>query len=428
MVRRELLGGSYRPIITEISKIALFLAEIPVNIVLMNSEAIRNPHKAHQNNSFNDLSGFNGVKDTTEKYLLLPRFDGDLKEGIVELVDLRNFQTLHTWNIDVDTVWDNLKKNNGSKWRDIFKDNNDKRYQYTHPLLLNDGSILFADNSPLIKINKKNKVVWIMDDEPYHHSKEQDIDGNIWVCVRYNPHKVDDKIVDKTVDNYYDDGIRKISPDGEIIFDKSMINIFHDNGMEYLLYAVGDRNFTYDPIHLNDIQPVNKDSKYWKKGDVFLSLRHQSMVILYRPSTNKIIWKSAGKFHHQHDVDILDDKRISIFDNNSKDFYNGDVVDGFNRIVIYDFETQNYNYHYNKFLEEQDVRTVTDGRSQILPNGDLMVEETTFGRILYFGLDGSLKWSYVNRAEDNYVYFISWSRILYEDNDINKVTQFLNQN
>ena len=27
--------------------------------------------------------------------------------------------------------------------------------------------------------------------------------------------------------------------------------------------------FEIDPIHLNDIQPVNFDGEFWKKGDVF---------------------------------------------------------------------------------------------------------------------------------------------------------------
>ena len=45
-----------------------------------------------------------------------------------------------------------------------------------------------------------------------------------------------------------------------------------------------------DPIHINDIEPVKFGGKYWKEGDVFLSLGHQSMIMLYRPSTNKVIW------------------------------------------------------------------------------------------------------------------------------------------
>ena len=81
--------------------------------------------------------------------------------------------------------------------------------------------------------------------------------------------------------------------------------IIIENGLEYLLFSVGDGGFDKDPIHLNDIQPVNFDGGFWKKGDVFLSLRHQSMILLYRPSTNEIIWKGTGPFFLQHDVDIL---------------------------------------------------------------------------------------------------------------------------
>ena len=52
------------------------------------------------------------------------------------------------------------------------------------------------------------------------------------------------------------------------------------------------------------------------------------MVILYRPSTNQIIWKGTGPFFDQHDVNILDDHRISVFNNNVKLFKSSREVDG----------------------------------------------------------------------------------------------------
>ena len=53
----------------------------------------------------------------------------------------------------------------------------------------------------------------------------------------------------------------------------------------------------------------------WKKGDLFLSLRNVSAVLLYRPSTDQIVWMKRGPWIGQHDVDILDDHRIGIYDN-----------------------------------------------------------------------------------------------------------------
>ena len=72
------------------------------------------------------------------------------------------------------------------------------------------------------------------------------------------------------------------------------------------------------------------------------------------------------------------------------------------------------------------MRTITQGRSQILPNGDLFIEETNYARTLYFNADGSLRWTHVNRAESGNAYEVGWSRILYTQEDIQTVNSFLN--
>ena len=150
-----------------------------------------------------------------------------------------------------------------------------------------------------------------------------DYEGNFWVPVNYFPSRVDEKFVGSKVENFLDDGLRKLTPKGEILFDKSISNIFIENGLEYLLFANGKHTWNTDPLHINDIEPVDFEGKYWKKGDVFLSLRHLSMIVLYRPSSNQIIHKINGPFFNQHDVDILNDSEISIFDNNLKQSYKG---------------------------------------------------------------------------------------------------------
>ena len=58
-------------------------------------------------------------------------------------------------------------------------------------------------------------------------------------------------------------------------------------------------------------------------------------------------------------------------------------------------------------------------------DGDLIIEETNFGRTLYFNKDGSLRWSHVNRAENGTIYLVAWSRILHTQKDIETVNNFL---
>ena len=416
LVRQEIYGSVK---LGRVSETALFLAEIPVSL----KKIFVSPLEFEDR--FPSLSSFNGKPNLNESYLLLSRYDGDLKEGTVELIDLMNFKVLHTWNPDIVKLNKSVKKIDEFKYLD--RDNNNSRQVLHHPKLTKDGGLLF-NSSPLRKIDDCSNLIFQNKHDEFHHSIETDIEGNIWVPSYMYPQTLPIEKVGNDIkedDGYLDDGVVKLSPKGEILFEKSVSQIFIENGLEYLLFSVGDEKFNEDPIHLNDIQPVDFDGEYWKKGDIFLSLRHQSMVLLYRPSTNEIIWKGTGPFFHQHDVDILNEYEISVFNNNSKDFIGGDVVDGKNEVIIYNFKTNEYSSYLTDSLIKNDVRTVTAGLSQILPNGDLFVEEKNFGRTLYFDADGFLRWTHVNRASNGKVYDVGWSRILYNYEDLQIVNNFL---
>ena len=424
LVRQETVGYTKLGVI---SKTALFLAEIPVNIknIFPNLKV---------EDRFPESSGFSGDPLQKQAYMLLSRYYGDLKDGIVELVDLKSFKILHTWNPNLNKI------NNTIEQKDEFsflkRDASDRISRLLHPALTKYGNLIFNNVTPLIEINHCSEPVQIIDHDLFHHSIEIDKEHNIWAPSHMYPQKISEYKIGRNItekNGYYDDAIVQISPAGEILYEKSVSEIFIENDMEYLLFSVGSKDvisensFGRDPIHLNDIEPVNSDSEFWRKGDVFLSLRHQSMVILFRPSENKIIWKSVGKFFHQHDVDIINDHQISIFNNNSKNFYNGDRVDGVNEVLIFDFKTNSYSKYLEDSLIEHDIRTITQGRSEILPNGDLFIEESNYARTLYFNSDGSLRWYYINRALNGSVYQVGWSRILYRPNDINIVNTFLNE-
>ena len=406
-----------------ITKTALFLSEIPSNL-----QSIFFSNQLRVQGRFPAINGFNGIPNSKESYLLQSKYDGDLREGIVELIDLRNFEVLHTWNPNINEFNRLVKKVNEFKY--LRRDGNDSRALLRHPILLEDGGLVF-NNMALRKINACSNLLFQNEKYVFHHSLESDLEGNIWVPSLIYPQSLPiEKVGRETREEggYSDDGIVKLSSNGKILYEKSVSQILIDNGLEYLLFSVGDSNFALDPIHLNDIQPVNFDGDYWKKGDVFLSLRNQSMVLLYRPSTNKIIWKGTGPFFHQHDINILNNHSISVFNNNSKNFADDYVVDGHNEVIIYNFKTKQYSKYLNESLIKNDVRTPTQGRSSILPNGDLFIEETNFARTLYFNADGSLRWVHVNRAKNDYLYHLGWSRILSNDREIELVNKFLKSN
>ena len=404
-----------------LSKTALFLSEIPFSIrnIFTSKLTVRD--------RFSGLNGFNGKSNLNESYMLLSRYDGDLNEGIVELVDLTTFKVLHTWNPDIDKFNESIEKYDRFKF--IKRDRGNSRHLLRHPLLLEDGSLVFHHETPLRKIDSCSKLIFQNTLDKSHHSIEKDIEGNIWVPSYIYPQTLPKKIVGRKhilEGGTVEDGILKISSSGKILFRRSLSQIFLDNNLENYLFGNG-HTYMKDPLHLNDIQPVNFDGDYWRKGDLFLSLRNQSMIVLYRPSNNKIVWKIQGRFFNQHDVDILDDYRISIFNNRMQKLHDNKLsVDGNNEVIIYNFKNGEFSSYLKNSLIKNDVRTRNQGLSEILPNGDLFVEEQNFGRTLFFNSDGSLRWTHLNRSKDGKVYLIGWSRILHSAQDVRIVNNFLN--
>lgn len=362
-------------------------------------------------NVLNLKNGFNHSSNcqTNKDYLLIPTWDVKLDQTIVKLIRIRDNQIMHKWIIDLEPV---LEKFNQTFLYGKKNDLTIKSCSIQNPYLSNDGSLVFGAGG-ICKVDKNAKLVWTHYPNS-HHSVELDPDGNFWVSGYNSSLKTTHKYGVK------DDVIKKLSfKTGKVIFEKSVFEILMENGYNRALLLIsrvpesGDKYMDY--IHLNDVQPVFSDSKYWKKGDLFISIRNQNMVFLYRPSTNQILWSQNGPWLKQHDVNIIDSTRISIFGNNviysKSDHGFHKLIDGHNVQYVYDFSTNICSTPYHDFFKSAKIGTITEGRSRILSNGDICVEETNKGRILYGNTQKEL-WSYVEKMDNSNLGYISWSRYI----------------
>ena len=422
LVRQELVGTVK---MGKISKAALFLSEIPMNIKKILHVAKDPGVDLGVGKRFKDKDGFVGSFKQKNYFLLLSRYDGDISESVVELINLEDQKVIHRWNPDIKYI-NSLIDQKREEYLLLERDFHENRFKIYSPLITNDGGLVFhANGSALIKIDACNKLKWINDVDHFHHSNEVDSNENYWVPSRIFPYSLDKKKIGSKYGDFFDDAITKVSKEGKILFQKSVSQILIENKLEHLVFS--DYVFHGDPIHLNDIQPVEEDARYWKKGDLFLSLRSQNMIILYRPSTNKIISSITGPFSNQHDVDIISDKEISIFNNNIY-FYKGERINnarihflgdpdtGNIEILIYNFETKKFNKKFSKGINENNVRTSVAGLSEILDDGSLFIEETQSGRILFFDKKGELILEYINKAKNGTNYGLGFSRVLKMDN------------
>ena len=152
LVRQELLGIKKFGILSES---ALFLSEIPNNLkrILTSEDPLEIIDR------FPNLDNFNGKPNLNEIYLLVSKYDGEKRQGLVELVDLTNFEVLHTWNPDINKFNSLVPKKD--EFEKLALNSNDSRARLVHPKLTNDGGLLFhLSGSPLIKVDKCSNLIF----------------------------------------------------------------------------------------------------------------------------------------------------------------------------------------------------------------------------------------------------------------------------
>ncbi len=342
-------------------------------------------------------------------YLLVSGYNLNKGTSIVTLFSIKNKKVLHTWEPPI-------KKIHEETPNFITEYNLKKNYRMQHPLLINNGDLIFSSGEgPLVKIDKCSNYIWSVN-RHFHHSIE-----------KYNDKTIIAPIVLK-------DNLNKKYPilnhgfalvnmaDGKIINEFSIIKILEDNKEIGLLYGVGE--FEYDRIHLNDAEAIKETDNYVKKGDIMLSSKHLSTVMLFRPSNNTIVWLKTGPWLNQHDIDYLGQGNFSIFGNDTFRYNEIETYDVFlnnhNKIYIYNSKNKNTYTIFNETMI--DIKTPTQGLHEILDNGDVFIEDTDNFRLLRISKNKK-RWEYYNYLGNDKIGSIHWSRYLDENYNFDWISE-----
>jgi hypothetical protein len=319
--------------------------------------------------------------DNSGKFLLLSKLDIESDQPTTELIDLEDGRVVRRWSVDVESL------------KAEAEDSRTAAFRIFHPLLTEFGDLVFKNHtSPLYAIDPCGGLVWSNDDYRFHHSTEISLD-RIFVPVKdaSEDNVYEDEWDKLRTKNSRDDGWAEISLDGEIIAIHSLYDIMKSNGIDFLAFGLGtDRND--DNYHLNDVEVMDKDGEFYRAGDVFLSLRTPSLVMQYRPATERVLWYSVGPWSQQHDVSVYGDE-ITVFDNNVSITGKGRISLG-NRL----FRVKPAGLNQTEILGVYDLRdsnTESSGRANLTPDG-IFVEDTNGGRVYEMTTDGEVLWQYLN--------------------------------
>jgi hypothetical protein len=386
---------------TKADQLIISLASFP-SLVKESFIELSQPSKLISPDLYPDISGLKTEKNYIDSnYVLLSTYNKKENQSVVKLIRLSDQKIIHQWRPNYDEIIKLYNKQN-KFWPGPDKNN----LQVVHPLLSPDGSIIFNNYlSPLIKIDKDSRLLWGINGI-FYHSIERDADGNVWTASVINPAT----FLPDLLNGCQDDAITEISPDGKTLFRKSVAQILLDNGYRTLLLGIGP--YEKDLVHLNEVQPALTSGSYWMKGDLLISLRNRSTVFLYRCSTNKILWLKTGPWLNQHDAEFIDSARVGVFGNNTVRMFGEDrLIDGYNEEYIFNFKTNTTETPYTEFLKKAKVSTASQGRANVLANGDLFIEETINNRLLR-GNTKEIEWQYVDRIDKHSVAALSWSRFI----------------
>jgi hypothetical protein len=268
---------------------------------------------------------------------------------------------------------------------------------------LPDGSVAFNfEFGGFAKLDRCGKVLWTVP-RMTHHSVEQASDGGFWVPARR--YQDGTSKVPGVSPPYFYDTILKISAAGVVENEISVADVLIENGLLGLVLANGPPELfgeVRELGHLNDIEelPASIADRFpgFEAGDLLISLRDLSLVLVFNPDSRKVKWHRTGPWLRQHDPDFEPDGTISVFNNNPfagvgaelgtrrSSIVSADPTSGTTRLLFGD-------------NPEVPMFTSIRGKHQILPNGNILMVEFAAGRILEVDASGELVWEYVNRYD-----------------------------
>ncbi len=312
----------------------------------------------------------------------------------VKVVDM-NGNDVHQWDIDWFKMWGDAKHLSAGR---VPKER--PGTQVHGAFLLENGNLIFNfDHLGLVCLDFDGKIVWRL---PYqtHHTVNRDDQGNLWVCGQKDRVESDTRLPNWKPP-FTEDTILNISPDGKILKEWSVIDLLQKNGYEGLLYINSDIRppvLSGDVLHLNDVEPfpARLEEGFFRKGDVVVSLRNTNTIFVFNQETEKITFVSTGRFIRQHDPDFVDGNTISLLDNHNVASETSRLK---SRILFISAPSGTIETYYEG-TPEHPFYTMIMGRHQWLTNGNLLITESTRGRLFEIDRDKNTIWQYKNIIDE----------------------------
>jgi hypothetical protein len=230
-----------------------------------------------------------------------------------------------------------------------------------------------------------------------HHSVFITDEGEIWVSAERVPEGAREE-TDEAHPYARDFTIQKLSPGGEILFERSVIDILAENGLAGLVQIIRPHWNENNTLHTNDVEifPRTLAPGFFGPGDILISMREINTLMVLDPTGRKVKFAYTGAMVRQHDPDFASGNTITVFDNHHTE---GSVpADEPDRSRILEITAPAGTVR--EVFRGPAYFTHNMGKHQVLPNGNLLVTVSQQGQALEIAPDGRLAWQFENDLGD----------------------------
>jgi Arylsulfotransferase (ASST) len=250
------------------------------------------------------------------------------------------------------------------------------------------GQSAFQGGSAL-EMDWKGRILWEVKEPDHHHDGLRLKNGNVLLmCSTPLPDEIVRKVKGGRPGTEYDNGkmngdyLVEMTTKGEIVSQWRAWE--HMEPADYPITAVQDNRDEW--THANGFVEM-------PDGNILLSFRNVSTVIMINRATGEVYWKlGAPPLSGQHAPYILANGHILLFDNGP---HRLDESFPFSRVLEIDPMTKSIVWKFQEPIPSN-FFSPRISNARRLPNGNTLINEGSFGRFFEVTPEGDAVWEYVN--------------------------------
>lgn len=298
------------------------------------------------------------------------------------LMDM-NGKILHKWEYGFKKVWPNRRSN-------IFAPGTE---HWRRAVLLRNGDVIaIFEGSGIIKVDKDSKLLW-SNPVRAHHDLQALPNGDTLVLTR-KAHIIP-RLNEKQP--ILEDFITVLGKNGKIKSELSILECL-ENSPYFEEFKKRRKQLQGDIFHTNSLKILDgrlaEEMPAFKKGNYLISLLTVSAVAVVDPEAKSVVWWKTGNFRAQHEPQILENKRMLLFDNKGRT--------GQSAVIELNLAGNKLAWQY-RGTKENPFYSATCGTAWRLPNGNTLIVESDNGRAFEVNQRKETVWEFhsPHRAGEN---------------------------